>query len=192
MAQPRYYTTQQIAKMLGVSIPTVVNWVKQGRIEAHKTPGGHRRISAEALAQFSSTYAYPLLGESQMEVASGAQRALVVDKERDFGEMVGEYLQLKGGFEVRTATSALEAGFFLGSFKPHVVLLDLELDDVFGGDIVRLSRTHHAMREVKFLGTTTFLQSLPAERLRGMGLDGVIEKPLKLDEVLSRIKGVVG
>ena len=42
---PVYYTTYQVAKFLGVSLPTVVNWVNNGLLAAHRTPGGHRRIA---------------------------------------------------------------------------------------------------------------------------------------------------
>lgn len=192
MAQPKYYTTQQIAKMLGVSIPTVVNWVKQGRLDAHKTPGGHRRIGREALERFADVYAYPLPGATAEAQGSGSQRILVVDGERDFGEMVGEYLQLRGGYEVRTAEDPLDVGFFLGRFRPHLVLLDLELGQVACGDVLRLSRTHLEGGAVRILGTATFLDSLPVDRLKRLGLDSVLEKPVKLDELLSTIRGVLG
>ncbi len=192
MAQIRYYTTQQIAKLLGVSAPTVVNWIKQGRLDAHKTPGGHRRISHDALERFASSYAYPLPGGSAEPSVSTAQRVLVVDRERDFGEMVGEYLQLKGGYEVRIASHALEAGFFLGSFRPHLVILDLQLDDVSGQDLGRLALDHIDGQSVRMLGSTTFLDDLPEERFDALGLNGVVEKPVKLDELLATIQGVLG
>jgi excisionase family DNA binding protein len=192
VAQPKYYTTQQIAKMLGVSIPTVVNWVKQGRLDAHKTPGGHRRIGREALERFAAVYAYPLPGASPEAQASGAHRILVVDGERDFGELVGEYLQLKAGYEVRTASEPLSAGFLLGRFRPHLVLLDLELGQVAYGDIDHLIKTHLTEDTVHIVGTATFLDSQPVDRLKSLGLDKVVEKPVKLDELLATIRGVLG
>ena len=192
MAQPKYYTTQQIAKMLGVSIPTVVNWVKQGRLDAHKTPGGHRRIGQEALERFAAVYAYPLPGKSPEAQGSGALRILVIDGERDFGEMVGEYLQIKGGYQVSTASEPLDAGFCLGQFRPHLVLLDLELGQVACGDIERLINTHLTGDTVRILGTAAFLDSLPVDRLKSLGLDSVVEKPVKLDELLATIRGVLG
>jgi len=192
LAQARYYTTQQIAKMLGVSVPTVVNWVKQSRLDAHKTPGGHRRISREALERFAASYAYPLPGEEKVPPVSNSQRVLVVDRERDFGEMVGEYLQIKGSYEVRIAAQSLEAGFFLGHFQPHLVLLDLDLNEVAGQDVCRLVEEHLKGQPVRVLGSTTFLDHLPKERIEGLGLDGVVEKPVKLDELLATIQDVLG
>ena len=192
MAQPRYHTTQQVAKMLGVSIPTVVNWVNQGRLDAHKTPGGHRRISSEALERFCIAYAYPYPGQpSEGDVTSGTLRVLVVDGERDFGEMVAEYLQLKGGFDVRVATGALDAGFYLGNFRPRLVLLDLDLAQISSSDVAQLGRVSSMGQRVHVLGTSTFIDSLSPESINGMSLDGVIEKPLKLDEVLVQIQDIL-
>jgi excisionase family DNA binding protein len=192
MAQPRYYTTQQVAKTLGVSVPTVVNWVKQGRLDAHKTPGGHRRISQEALESFCGVYAYPLPGGDTETQSSGAQRVLVVDGERDFGEMVGEYLQLKGGFEVQSSAETLDAGFHLGRFSPHLVVLDLDMEQISGIDIARLVGSEADRQAVRVLGTATFVDSYKSERLSEFGLDAVVAKPVKLDELLAQIQSLLG
>ena len=192
MTQSRYHTTQQVAKMLGVSIPTVVNWVNQGRLDAHKTPGGHRRISSEALERFCIAYAYPYPGQqAEAPSASGTQRVLVIDGERDFGEMVAEYLQLKGGYDVRVATGALDAGFYIGNFRPNLVLLDLGLAHVASSDVAQLGRVSAMGQRVHLLGTSTFIDAYSRESFNGMSLDGVIEKPVKLDEVLASIRDIL-
>ena len=45
------FTTQQAARVLGVSSKTVQNWVNEGHLLALRTPGGHRRITAAELAR---------------------------------------------------------------------------------------------------------------------------------------------
>jgi excisionase family DNA binding protein len=45
-----HYTTSQVAKLLSVSSDTVLKWVKAGKISSYRTPGGHCRIPAEAVA----------------------------------------------------------------------------------------------------------------------------------------------
>ena len=192
MGQPRFYTTQQVAKMLGVSVPTVVNWVKQGRLDAHKTPGGHRRISGEALQLFSTTYAYPLPGKEQEGSAAPVHRVLIVDRDPDFGEMVGEYLQLRGGYDVRIAVQSLEAGFFLGGFQPHLILLDLEHDLISSHDVWRLVTHHVQEQSIRMIGSATFLDSLSDQKIANQGLAGVVEKPVKLDELLTVVREVLG
>lgn len=40
------YKTGEVAKLLGVTIPTVIRYCKQGLIPYHKTESGHRRVLA--------------------------------------------------------------------------------------------------------------------------------------------------
>lgn len=45
-----YYTTTEASKMLSVSPDTVLKWVRAGKIESYRTPGGHARIPKSAVA----------------------------------------------------------------------------------------------------------------------------------------------
>lgn len=45
-------TPRQAAERLGISYPVLKHWILAGRIRTVKTPGGHHRISAEALSEF--------------------------------------------------------------------------------------------------------------------------------------------
>jgi excisionase family DNA binding protein len=47
-----WYTTGDVAKLLGVSDRTVVNWVRAGQLSAFTTPGGHRRFRASDVETF--------------------------------------------------------------------------------------------------------------------------------------------
>jgi excisionase family DNA binding protein len=40
-----YFTTFQAAEMLSVSPDTILKWIKSNKLTAHRTPGGHYRIS---------------------------------------------------------------------------------------------------------------------------------------------------
>lgn len=52
MKKTTYYSAPALAKLLGVNVSTVKRWVDKNILQAEITPGGHRRVSAEALAQF--------------------------------------------------------------------------------------------------------------------------------------------
>lgn len=58
---PETYLTSHEAGALLQSNPTTINkWVKEGRIKAHATPGGHRRIKAADLVAFLVEYDMPV------------------------------------------------------------------------------------------------------------------------------------
>lgn len=182
--QPPFLTTHQASRLLGVSLPTVVNWIEAGRLSAHRTPGGHRRISREDLIRFSRDFSYPLPDEFTEQ--SGPVRLLMIDSDRDLGEMVRDYLLMQDGFEVRIATGLFGAGYLLGSFRPRVVLLDLELP---GLDVQGLLHTIHdeaVLRNTQVFAMVS-IRSLRNERLLSE-FDGQIEKPLRLDQLLSQLK----
>ena len=39
------YSTGEVAEMFGVTIKTVLSWIKQDKVSAFRTPGGHYRIN---------------------------------------------------------------------------------------------------------------------------------------------------
>jgi excisionase family DNA binding protein len=44
-----YLTTFQVAKLLSVTPDAVLKWVKSGKLEAYRTPGGHYRIPKKSI-----------------------------------------------------------------------------------------------------------------------------------------------
>lgn len=49
---PTYFTPQELAAALGVSISTIKRWADQGRFPVRRTEGGHRRIPRDAALGF--------------------------------------------------------------------------------------------------------------------------------------------
>ncbi|WP_323300484.1 IS607 family transposase [Crocosphaera sp. UHCC 0190] len=62
-------TIQEAAQLLGVSTKTIRRWEKAGKIEAMRTPGGHRRFEANGIlpkpSVSSLTVAYARINQSQ-------------------------------------------------------------------------------------------------------------------------------
>lgn len=53
-----YMTTAQVASKLGLSVGTVQNLVTNGRLDAVRTHGGHRRIFISSFEKYKETYGY--------------------------------------------------------------------------------------------------------------------------------------
>ena len=49
MKSTELFSPRQAARMLGVSYPTIKQWIYKGRLRTRKTPGGHHRIPAAEL-----------------------------------------------------------------------------------------------------------------------------------------------
>jgi excisionase family DNA binding protein len=188
---PTYHTTHQVAKFLGVSLPTVVNWVNQGLLPAHRTPGGHRRIARNDIISFAREHEYPLSREF-LEQTGATRKVLIVDDERDFAEMVRDYLALKGGFDVGVAESGFQAGFTVARFRPDVILMDIMMPDMDGFEVYRMLRDDPETRHIPVVACTAYRDPAIDRRVREEQFDGLVEKPLKLDDLLELIRRQLG
>lgn len=55
-----YITTHQAAEFIQVNPSSINKWVKEGRIECYRTPGGHRRIQAGNFVSFLTAHEMPV------------------------------------------------------------------------------------------------------------------------------------
>ena len=56
MEQKEFYMLKDLAKMFGVSTGSVRNWIREGKLNAILTPGGHRRIRKSDFEDFVKKY----------------------------------------------------------------------------------------------------------------------------------------
>lgn len=188
---PTYYTTYQVSQILGVSLPTVVNWVNNDMLDAHRTPGGHRRIARNDLIAFAREYKYPL-SEDFLAETPGKKRVLIVDDEQDFSDLVKDYLEVKGGYEVEAADSGFAAGYTIARFKPDIILMDIMMPDMDGFEVLRMLRSDRSTRHIPVIACTAYSDPEVEERIREDAFHDFIQKPLKLDELLLMIRKTVG
>jgi excisionase family DNA binding protein len=125
-----FYTTHEAARLLGVSLPTVVNWITARRLKAHRTPGGHRRISREDLAAFMLQHGIPLPQELT-DAAPARRKALVLGNAGPAREGLARQLAV-GGFAVEQASPGFAAGAAAARFEPDLVVLSADGPD--GGE----------------------------------------------------------
>lgn len=174
----RYYTTHEAAELLGVSLPTVVNWIKARRLRCHRTPGGHRRIAREDLAAFMLRHGFPVSSELAGAVPE-RRKVLVVG---DLGPArEGAVRQLsEAGWAAESASPGFAAGAALARFQPHLVVLLAPAED--GGDTLRALRADRecGLTPVVAVGHADWRASLEAAGAtvalaRPIGADGLAE-----------------
>ncbi|HET6440653.1 MAG TPA: excisionase family DNA-binding protein [Anaeromyxobacter sp.] len=139
-----FYTTYEAARLLGVSLPTVVNWIKARRLKAHRTPGGHRRIAREDLAGFMLRHGMPLPDELA-DAAPGRRKVLVVAQPGPAREGTARQL-VAAGYAVEQASPGFPAGAAAARYEPDVVLLHASAPD--GGETLRDLNTDRELNAV--------------------------------------------
>ena len=50
--QRQLLTPREASRMLGISYPTIKNWILTGKLKTVRTPGGHHRLTAASLRPF--------------------------------------------------------------------------------------------------------------------------------------------
>lgn len=178
-----FYTTHEAARVLGVSLPTVVNWIKARRLKAHRTPGGHRRIAREDLALFMLRHGMPL-PEELAGAAPERPKALVVGEPGPMREGLARQLA-QGGYAVEQASDGFAAGAAAARFQPDLVVVSA--GSASGGEVLPGLRADRELRDVPVVavGNADW-----AGELTDAGCSAVLARPLA-DGALVKTAGDV-
>ncbi len=121
MLGDREFTTEDIARICGVSRPAVVDWISRGTLRARLTEGGHRRVPRAVLADFLRVQGYRI----PREVARERPLVFVLDDEEMWRKAISTALQ--SDFDVETHTPSPECLLEIGERSPDVVVFDLHM-----------------------------------------------------------------
>lgn len=185
----KFFTTFEASRLLGVSLPTIVNWVKANRLKAHKTPGGHRRIARDDLLKFLNKYNIPVPEELQKD--EGPARILAVDDDADERELLQAVLE-SAGYQVQVAADGFEAGLVLASFRPNLVVLDLMMPGMDGFAALELLRSREETADTPVVACTGLSDAATVERVKAAGFDAHVVKPYRSDVLLGAIAKLLG
>ncbi|MFZ4479073.1 MAG: helix-turn-helix domain-containing protein [Rhodoferax sp.] len=129
-----YYTTRDAARLLGVSVRTVQQWIEKGYLQGWKTKGGHRRIRRSSVSQL-------LTQRGQSSAGRSLQDALTVVVVEDSEVLQKLYRSQIAHWAVPvtlyTALNGYEALVMVGKVAPDLLICDLRLPGVTGFQVVR-------------------------------------------------------
>ena len=177
-------TTGEVAKICNVAPRTVSKWFDSGQLAGYRIPGSKdRRIPMNELVKFMKKHNIPLDG-----VTSGRTRVLVVDDDAEIVEVLSKVLREQTSYEIFSATSGFQAGMECERLRPHVVLLDLHLEDLDGRSIAKFIQTNEHLAMTRIIGMSGKLTDGQAMGLRSSGFDGFLRKPFQVRQVVEAIE----
>jgi CheY-like chemotaxis protein len=88
------------------------------------------------------------------------------------------YILEKEGYEVRTATDADHALHVLASFRPRIILMDLQLPGMDGLELTRRLKADPEQRQAVILAVTASAMKGDESRALAAGCDGYVSKPV--------------
>ncbi len=117
------------------------------------------------------------------------RRILIIDDEPSFTRMVKLNLEKTGAFEVREENKATSAIATAREFKPDLILLDVIMPTLDGGDVagqIKKDRTLRGTPVVFLTATVTHREAGPGGRLTSGG-DVFVPKPVSLETLVKCI-----
>jgi excisionase family DNA binding protein len=169
-----WLTLGEAAAYLGVAQSTIRKWSDGGRVQAFKTPGGHRRFRREDLDAY--------LAGSRGPTADGGPSVLIVDDDGALREFVRTNLELDG-YVVREAGNAEEGLAALGEAPPDLILLDVMMPEVDGWEMLARVRENHGVGAIPVIMFSGKVEDLAAAQDRGA--QAFIGKPFDPQQLID-------
>ncbi len=178
-----YLTPTECAKRLQVATVTLRKWAQQGMLEAVVTPGGHRRYTLEAVAQFAEKYNLPF--EHDLDET---RRILIVDDDPQVCSYLKTlFARFKDLAETKQVQDGFEAGHMLHAFRPNIVLLDLMMPGIDGYEVCRLIKSQPETRHIRVIAITGFYTEENVKRILDAGAEECLQKPINRVALLAAV-----
>lgn len=184
----KHLSTFAIAEMLHVDPGSVANWIDQGLLKAHRTPGGHRRVSAEDLVAFLREHNMPVPDQ----LRDRPPRILIVDDEPGVTQLVARAIRATHPeYEVTEAHDGFKAGSLCATQKPDVVVLDLRMPGMDGYAVCDQIKSQEETRNTQVIAMTAYDSPDNQQRILDCGARVCLPKPLDIDRLLQEIQSAL-
>ncbi|AMP15040.1 response regulator [Collimonas pratensis] len=180
-------TTQEAARLLGISVTSVQQLVERGILVAWKTQGGHRRIPREAVDALKAERSDLL--EEKGSLSSTLSALIVEDnalQRKVYEKQISSWdIPLEIGFCENGYQALLE----IAQRKYDILLLDIVMDGIDGYEIVKTVLAKPELRHIDIAILTTLGKD--ALEARGGLPDEVLyfQKPIVFEELRGFLRG---
>ena len=188
-----YLTTGEAARLCGVQLNTIKNWIRNGEIPAVRTPGGHWRIPRAGFLAFMSRMGIALPEEANRK-ESDKPSILIIDDDPAAHELMSGMLALEfPEHEIHSAFDGYSGLIDIGLYQPDLVLLDIMMPEVNGLEIIhRLKQPDSPMPHARIIAVTAASdRRLVVRRIRAAKPEALLFKPLDADTFTETVRKVL-
>ena len=123
-----------------------------------------------------------------------ARKILVIDDEAGFTKHHKMNLEKSGEFEVRIENNSLKALATAREFHPEVVLLDVVMPGMDGGDVAAQFQDDPMLKKVPIIMLTALVSpgETSHDSVAQAGAMSVLPKPVKLDKLVACLRQAIG
>jgi len=184
----KFMTTSEAADVCGVVHTTIIRWINEGKLKAHETPGGHRRIDHWDLVHFLKQYKIPV----PRTLDDGRFKVLAVDDETKVLTMLRKAFSAHADeIDFCATTSGMEALVMLGKTRFDLLILDVAMPDMDGVQVCITIKQNPDLADLKILVITGRQLLEEQEEYLKKNVEEIIKKPFSTDELMDKVKAMM-
>jgi CheY-like chemotaxis protein len=147
----------------------------------------NKLLSADFFPRTSSANS-PSLESSSGSLAKGKRRILIVDDDSNSTHLVKILLERSGPYLVLEENDPTKADQTAHSFKPDVILLDIVMPKLDGGELATQIEADHELHDTPILFLTALVTH--GEAKGGLHIQGhpLVAKPISIPELIDAIE----
>ena len=204
METKKFLNPSEVAKMCEVSTGSVIRWVREGKVVAAHTAGGHYRVEASEVVKLLESLKMPIPVELQkpetvqnnnrhnesyvQPVKEAPLKVLIVDDELGLRQLLRTIMDdYFPHVRVEEAADGFMAGWKAHDLKPDVVILDLRLPGIDGFRVCQLIRSFPASKHARVIAMTGYAGDDAEEKILKLGANVFLTKPFDVDTMKEKI-----
>ena len=119
-----------------------------------------------------------------------AKRILVVE-DNDLNRKLFCDVLRSQGYGVEPCADGLEALDRARQFVPNLIIMDIQLPNVSGLDLIEAAKADPTLRAIPVLAVTAYAGKGDEERIRDAGAEGYLAKPVSIGPFMAAVKALV-
>lgn len=180
-------TVGKAAELCQVYRGTVQRWIATDKLKAHKLPSGHYRIRVGDLHEFLSTNHLPTPLAMRCET-DGRVRILIVDASDSNRKKMKAILDALNG-DIAEAANGVDALLKIGEWKPALVIMNPELEDIDGMAAVQRISANPSTRNTRILiSGEQPTDSIKRKLNRSRAVVGYTNRPIPSETLLEQVQ----
>jgi len=112
---------------------------------------------------------------------------LVIEDNEDNMALITQLLE-SAGYTVEKAVTGMEGFEKTLELRPDIILLDIQLPDIEGTEVLQKIRSHKEIENVAIVAVTSYAMTGDREKLLAAGCTGYIEKPIDPFRILEELE----
>ena len=205
MSSGAYYTTLEVAKMLGMAVRSVQLMVDRGDLQAWKTPGGHRRITRDSLERWIKGSRAGVTGVAAMHGGASLRpsgrrrhtvhvpRILLIEDSAHFQGLVSTLVKQRyPAIELHVSADAIAGLVSFGHLQPDLIIVDILLPGMDGATLITGLRNHALFGNCKLVVLTALDAQQREPYAAALGGVDVVHKPRLVQELPPLIEAALG